>query len=322
MKPALREPARKALWALVRLAHTLDFRVVLPLLARLPLRWGYWLSILRGRVNASAGRDWRSVALGFRHIAQQTQAGYRLLAPQTEPQQWRAWLSERFATEAREEFEAALVAAGRIAGLECRYSPDDTCVRLSQRERGLVLLTPHFDSFFLGVAFLARCGVRVNLMTSAVTHDPRVHPAVRDHFFRKYRGLERRLNGGRALDMEAGVRPFYTMLQRREIVVVLADAPALPNGIRMAAHFLGTRRVLAGGALRMARYTHSDLGGFVCRHLEGQRYRLELGPLGPATDRESADRVYRFLGAAIEAQPGRWWAADLLPALPPAEGEC
>jgi len=38
--------------------------------------------------------------------------------------------------------------------------------------------------------------------------------AVSAHFEAKYAGLERHLNGGRLVDIEAGVRPIYRMLER------------------------------------------------------------------------------------------------------------
>lgn len=73
---------RAALWQVARLAHRADFAWVLPFIARLPLTLGYALSGWRGRFNAASGRDWRSVALGFRHIRRQSLAGYRLLPGQ------------------------------------------------------------------------------------------------------------------------------------------------------------------------------------------------------------------------------------------------
>ena len=60
-----------------------------------------------------------------------------------------------------------------------------------------------------GHRLLAANGARVNAMTSTVTHDPRVAAAVSAHFEAKYAGLAHHLNGGRLIDLEAGVRPIY-----------------------------------------------------------------------------------------------------------------
>ena len=306
------------LWRLVRMAHRADFAWFLPFIARLPLPLAYALSGLRGRINAATGRDWRSVALGFRHIRRQSLAGYHLLPGNASERERMAWRDERFVVEARDEFEARLIASRRVAELTCQFVPAAAETVCQQRERGLLLLTPHFDSFFLGVAFLARSGAKVNLMSSTLTHDPRVDKAVQHHFTQKYRGLEPYLNGGQVLDMEIGLRPFYRMLERRETLVVLGDAPVLPNGVSMTVDFLGARRVIAGGALRMAQRSNSDLGGYVCRYLGRGRYALEVCPIGPANDPETVARIYRFFSERILAHPGLWWAADLLPAMPPS----
>ena len=307
---------RVALWRLVRVAHRADFAWFLPFIAQLPLPLAYALSGLRGRVNAVTGRDWRSVALGFRHIRRQSLAGYQMLPGNASEHERAAWRNERFVVEARDEFEARLIASNRVSELICKFIPTSTEAVCQRRERGLLLLTPHFDSFFLGVAFLARSGAKVNLMSSTVTHDPRVNRAVKGHFTKKYRGLEHHLNGGQVLDMEAGLRPFYRMLEHRETLVVLGDAPVLPNGVSMTVDFLGARRLMAGGALRMAQRTGSDLGGYVCRHMGQGRYELEVCPIGAANDPQTVARIYKFFNDRILAQPGLWWAADLLPNMP------
>ncbi len=309
----------RLLWSAVRLAHRFDFAIVLPALARLPIGLGHRLAAWRGALNAMTGRDWRSVALGFRHIRAQTALGYRQLPLHPTDAQVRRWLRERFVVEARDEYEARLVAGGRVPELACDVRPAGALGQLVNRDRGLVLLTPHFESFVLGLTFLARSGAKVSVMSSAVTHDPRVDPAVQRHFTLKYRGLENFLNGGKVVDLELGTRQFYRMLQDRQVLVILGDGPALPNGASMEVDFLGARRVLSGGALRMAQRTHSDLGAYICRHVEGKRYELELGPIGRAEDPSALTAAYRFLSEAILKHPGGWWAADLLPSMPVVE---
>jgi lauroyl/myristoyl acyltransferase len=286
----------------------------------MPLWLGYLLSHWRGKLNARLARDWRSVALETRHIQRQSMAGYAQLPnPGTEAQRAQ-WCQQRFATEARDEFEAQLVAARRLHALQCTFLPAGSEILTNNSDRGLVLLTPHFDSFYLGIAFLAQAsGKRLNSMSSAVTKDPRVTPAVGLHFDRKYRGLEQYLHGGKVPDMEGGLRPFYRMLERRETLVVLGDAPVLPNGVSMEVDFLGARRMLAGGALRLAQQTGSDLGAFICRYVRPGQYALEICAAGPADDPQTLTRVYAFMGQHIAQDPGLWWASDLLPHMTPVE---
>ncbi|HVZ46404.1 MAG TPA: methyltransferase domain-containing protein [Ramlibacter sp.] len=306
-------------WEIARRVHHWDFACVLPALARLPIPLGHWLARVRGELNAMLGRDWRSMALGFRHLRRQCAIAYRELRPDAPPADIEAWTRGRFVAEARDEYESRLAAGGRVDDLECEIAgPGDARQLLAGRSRGLVLVTAHFESFFLGIAFLGRAtGATINSMSSSVTQDPRVDPAVQRHFDDKYRGLERYLNGGKVPDHEkTPPREFYRMLGRGEVLVIIGDAPVLPDGAEMVVPFAGGTRRLAGGALRLARATGSDIGAFVCRHLGGRRYRIEMSAIGPAEDPQTVAACYRFLGDAIEADPGGWWASDLLTAMP------
>lgn len=303
-------------WQLATRLHRLDFAVVLPWLARLPLPLGYALAEVRGRMNALTGRDWRSMGLGFRHIHRQCLEGYAQLSPGASSIELSTWRWGRFVSEAHDEYEARLIAGGRLQELHCDFEPCDALRHCKQRDRGLVLLTLHFESFFAGVGFLGRSGEVINLMSSAVTRDPRVAPEIQAHFERKYRGLEHCLNGGQVLDMEMGLRPFYSMLDRHETLVLLGDAPVLPQGASMTVEFLGGLRTLAGGGLRMAQRTGSDIGGFICAPNGPGRYRLVMCEPGPAQDPATIERIYQFFSQHILAHPGGWWASDLLPAMP------
>jgi lauroyl/myristoyl acyltransferase len=309
----------KIIWKIILLVHAFDYAVLLPCMARLPLFAGYVFSALRGWLNGFFKRDWRSVALETRHIARQSEMGYRMLFPDASDSLLKALLRERYATESREEFEGCLIAAKRVEQLNYTIFPDKFLQTCKQRKRGLLLLTPHFDSFMLGIAFLGRSGVKVNVMTSAVTHDPRVSSAVSQYYFNKYRGMECLMNGGLMLDKEGGIRAFYQMLKQGECLVILADSPATDNKSIIAPQFLGARRQLADGALRMARKTGSDIGAFVCRFERSGHYRVDGGDIFDAADPQAMDNVYEFLSNQILASPGRWWAADLLPNMPLVE---
>jgi lauroyl/myristoyl acyltransferase len=311
---------RALIWRWVRVVHHADYAWFLPFIARLPLRLAYALSALRGWINARGGRDWRSVALGFRHIRRQSLLGYELLPLAATPEARQRWCRQRFATEARDEFEAQWMAARRFDELQCQFVPAELASFAQHQQRGLILLTLHFDSFYLGSAFIARATGRViNSMSSAVSQDPRVDPAVTRHFELKYRSLEPYVNGGTVADMEVGLRPFYRMLERSETLIVLGDAPVLPNGAAMTVNFLGAKRLIAGGALRLAERTDSDLGAYICRYLSPGRYEVSLCPIGPAKDPETLVRIYQFFNTHILSQPGLWLAADLLPSMPAVE---
>ncbi len=306
-------------WKIAQQLHRFDFEKFLPFIARLPLPVGYAVARVRGAINGYTGRDWRSMALGTRHIWRNCKVAIGLLPIPSGGRQKAAWRRQRFVAEARDEYEARLIAAKRIERLFCTYSPSDAQIVCRERQQGLVLLTPHFDSFFLGAAFLARTGGTVNLMSSAITHDARVDVAVQAHFEAKYRGMEHYLNGGKIVNMELGMRPYYKMLARKETLIVLGDAPPLPNSPEMQVEFLGRIRTLSAGAVRLAQATNSALGGYVCTYDGRGRYRLTVSEIGSASDPQTVERIYAFFTETILGSPGLWWGADLLLAMPVVE---
>lgn len=306
---------RLLVWKILRLFNRWDYAYFLPNIARLPIAFGFWLAQLRGRLKARLQLDWRSVALGHRHIAQQSQIAYRGLFSKASPDQIRSLLNKRFRAEAQDEYDAQLIAQGRFKELKCAINPKEALAQIMSAPRGVLLLTIHYDSFYLGSLFLAQASRCVNIMSSAVTHHPLVDPAVQTHFSGKYRGSEPYLNGGQVLDMEHGLRPFYRMLERKEILMMLADAPVLPNGAGIDVLFLGEKRRLAGGALRLAMKTNSLMAAYVCRCTGPGQYTMQiLSPQEPSL--ETLNSIYQFLGDTILQDPSQWWAIDLLPQMP------
>lgn len=112
--------------------------------------------------------------------------------------------------------------------------------------------------------------------------------------------------------MEDGLRPFYAMLQRHETLVLLGDAPVLPQGVSMEVDFLGGMRALAGGGLRMAQRTGSDIGGFVCFPAGTGRYFMDWCEPGRRDDPATVARVYDFFYAYPAQSWGLVGCRDLL----------
>jgi len=304
---------RMLFWKIAGVIQTVDFAILLPLIARFPIKAGYFLLIIRAWLNSAFRCDWRSVALKTRHIERRSRLAYSLMFPELTETLLMDLVKKRYRSEAREEFEGCLIAARRVNQLDYQIYPDAFMQRCLNRNEGLVLLTPHFDSFLLGVVFLGLAGVKINVMTSSITHHSKVNSAVSRYFFRKYRGMERFLNGGLMLDRENGLRPFYKMLERGECLVVLADLPYLGKGTMTSATFLGLRREFAGGAVRMAQKTGSELGGYVCRFEGTGSYSVRGSHIFKSANSFSIDQVYEFLSNEIMRSPGHWVASDLLP---------
>ena len=281
-------------------------------------RAAYALADARGRVNARFDRDWVSLALQRPHVSAMTRAALAALLPAGAPIE--PALRERYQTLAREEFETRLLARRGLAPFALQA--DAAMQQLAERPAGcgLLLLTAHFETFMLGVAQLAAQGERVHLVISRVSSDPRLHPAIRAHFAKKYAGIERLLHGGRLLEIEDHQRHYYRALKAGEVVVILADAPALSPEAGVWLPWMGQTRAVAQGALRLAASTGSALGGFACHHLGGHRHALALSPLfppGPGLE-QAHEQVFAFLERHIRQAPARWWGMHLLPDYPVA----
>jgi hypothetical protein len=310
---------RAAWWRLLWKTQGADYGWLLPALARLPLWLALALSGLRDRVNGLLHRDWRSMSLGFSHIAVQTRAAYQAIRPEAASSTVSHWVRGRFMTESRNEFEAELVNRGRVHEMyfTLPQKAEVDPFLLNREGKGLLLLIPHFDSFHLGTAFLGQyltgSGRPIHAMSSAVFEDPRVHPAVQHHLNHKYQRIANYFNGGKVMHLEDGLRQFYKVLERGEILVVLGDSPPLPQGVVMEVPFLGARRTLAGGAIKMARRHNSQIGSFVCKNLRPGHYELVFSKIAPVDEARAVDDVYNFLSAQIRQNPQKWLAADLLP---------
>ena len=242
---------------------------------------------------------------------------YQLLDPQIAPQQLKRLVAQRFETECREEFEGQLIAARRVSELKCEFLSQAFLNDALNSEHGLILLTPHFDSFTLGIVFLGQMGVKINAMASLPEGCEAINPPAYQHFITKYKYMETYMNGGKIIPIEKGWKPFYAMLKRKECIMILGDVPLYDHKATAATPlFLGGRRRIAGGPLRMAKQTDSNFASFVCRNEGIGRYSLDGSPILNAKDPQALDSAYALMSRHITDAPGRWWTPDILPDMP------
>jgi lauroyl/myristoyl acyltransferase len=310
-----------------RFLHALqgwDYEIFLPLLARLPLPVAYALSDLRGFLNARFSRDWAELALGFPYVAERSARAYKDIHPLADETTVRAWVVERYQTVAREELDGALVIAGRMDALKVDLTPMRALLAQRESGRGLVVALSHHDSFFVGMLALARCGLTAHLMISDVVFDERVHPKLRAFTRAKYDAYISQMNGGQFLCASAQTRAFFRdALLAGHVVMVVTDTPAEKHPDKGTwVRWLGKRRKMADGALRLAMETGSEMMAMRVRHEAPGRQVWSCsslvgtsGQLGlsVAAEREAIYApLAQFLERAIYDDTGRWSAAHLL----------
>ena len=287
----------------------LDYALLLPLVARLPLPLTRTLSGWRGRLYARLGLDWAELALGFAYIRERIHHVAAELSPGLAPQ---ALSQQRYMTVSREEIDAFHIAQGHYDAL---VPSPQLLAYLAQlpADRGAVVLTAHFDSFLLTLKGLSFAGRPIYVMTSSIVEDPRVHPAQRRFFSFKYARAERFLNGGRFVHAEQSTRTFLKALRRKAIVVIAGDTPAAPEASGAWVDWFGQTRKMPVGALRLAQASHSTLSAVLTRQDLATAVPVwRTSPVCSAPDEAAYARLFAFMADEIRQHPGLWWASHLL----------
>lgn len=316
--------------ALARLLVTLEYRCLMPLLARGPLHWAYRVTAWRGRLNARWGRDWTELSLGIRYIAERSARAYGSFMPDADAATLKAWVVERYQTVAREELDGAFAIAGRFDVLRCDLSQVRQALSQKPADRGLVVVMSHHDSFFVAMLAIARTGARVSLMTSDVVFDERVPAALRRFTRLKYQAFEGQMNGGRFLPTSQFAHAFFKReLARGAVLIVVTDTPASTQPDRgTCVQWLGQSRKMADGAVRIAVETHSQLLAAHVRYESPGLFSWRCSALVDPDVSEALmpaqahrEQVFKPLAAFLEQvvyrDPGRWSAAHLLEDFPP-----
>lgn len=305
-------------------AQGLDYGVILPLMACLPLTWASRLADWRGAFNARHARDWAELSVGFAYVGERSAAAFREIFPNASEVQIHNLVVQRYQTVAREELEGWLAIRGRLDEIEMDLAPIQEALAQRAPNRGLVVVMSHFDNLFLGLVGIARSGVPVYLMTSDVVQDAHVHPTLRQFFKAKYQRYQEHLRGGALLPTSSQAREtFYRVLQNGGIVVVVSETPAPRNESKGTwVSWLGKRRKMADSAVRMAMDTGSQIVGMRNKHLKPGQIAWQWSCLMDPKDFQQFDAqvaremiyapIFAFLEAGIKAEPGRWWAAHLL----------
>ena len=303
-------------WAsLDHLIQTIDYRILLPTMARMPLGLGENLAKVRGILRAALDYEWRSMALRQRFVRKNTYEAMRIILPDAGRRKWISATLRRFIHNSREEWQACLFGRKVMSTIAQRSSVQgiDELLKIQEQGRGLIMVSCHFDSFCMGMVLFGMKGLRINVISTSMYEDPRIHPAVRAFFNRKYRAMEYHM-GGKMVYHQVDLPFFYRALERGETVALMGDIPGSKSNVFIP--FLGKSFRMPLGAWHMAKKTGSVLGAFVCLHQSHGRYRVICLPpkeIDPTSPRNTMEPIYGFLEAWIRKAPERWVAADLLP---------
>jgi lauroyl/myristoyl acyltransferase len=295
-----------------RLQHV-DYKIVLPCIAKLPIGFGEYFAKLRGLTQWLLDYDWRGMAIGSISIRVATRKVMRRLLID---EQWPAIETatmKRFINNSREEWQALLFSskAMRPIAQKCRIDNLQELKRLKAQKQGVVLISCHYDSFCMGMVLFGMQGLRVNVINTVASTDPRIHSAVRDFLYRKYRSMENLMHGKMPF-WQTDMDFFYRILNKGEIVTLMGDVPGSKSTVTIP--FLGHSFRLPLGAWHLARKTNSLLGAYVCHYQGSGRYWIDSLPCwmpDPEDPIQSLQPAYRFMESRILRYPHRWITADI-----------
>jgi hypothetical protein len=288
----------------------LDYGWVLPVLARLP-RWLAWpLVVLRGGVNFVFDWDWRTLALGHGYVRGATLDAMRALAALAGSGQSPVWLTlKRYVCASREEVDCWRLHRLDYARVPHSIEGLEGLLQARARGQGVVLLTAHFDSLYVGLALLARAGARIHLMATRLTSDPQVPPTITQHFDHKIGTLDKLLAPARVARFEDGLRFFVRALQGGDAVMMACDGVGTSTDRPQPVRFLGAQRLMASGPEFLAAKAGALVALFSCYQDSRGVWRISVSdPV--ALEDGGMQRAYALLEEQLLAAPWRWWAAD------------
>jgi predicted LPLAT superfamily acyltransferase len=293
-----------------RAVASLDYGWLLPLLARLPQPLAWPLVVLRGCINYVFDFDWRTLSLGHGYVRPATHNAMaqlvQLAGSKASP---RLLTLRRYLCTSREEVDSWRLSRLDYQNLPHRIQGLEPLLAAQARGQGVVLLTAHFDSLYIGLALLARAGLRVHLMATRITSDPRVPAAITEHYVRKTAALDTLLAPGQVVTFENNMRFFIRALRQGDAVVMACDGVSTSTERADPVQFLGGQQLMASGPQFLAKTTNAAIALFSCYQAKDGTFQIELtAPLGLAED--GLQRAFTALEAQLLAAPWRWWGAD------------
>lgn len=290
-----------------------DFGYFLPLMARLPLGLGKFLSVFRGYVCFIFDYNWKSEAIGFKYIRKGVFKMMKHLNPQkSDLYNWYLTL-RRFTYESREEWQALLFAKPIIKKIfsASTFENIDVLNKTDTDKEGLVLVTAHLDSYAMGMVLLGINGTKVNIATNDFFGDERIHEDVSKHYYSKYANMEHLMNG-KLLDPSLHKEHLYSSLSKGECVMFVSDVPGSKSTIHIP--FVSKKFQMPLGAFHLANKTGSKLAAYVCIYEGLGKYKTVFLPpveIFPDNPEKTMRPIYEFLESWILKYPDRWMASEI-----------
>jgi len=289
-------------WRLV-----LRYRLLYPLLARLPARIGYRLATAVGRIAVQIDRS---------EFAAASAALAKVFPAQTAAQRKGILLTQQ-GLRSREILDIYRLRQLQAHNVErsVRLEGVEHLRQAAAVGRPVVLYSAHFGRLIMPLVALGLAGIRNSCLTADFER-PDV-PAQRRRYLTFKHEQMQRLMGGEVIQRGAPLRRLYRVLHDKGVLIVILDAPPAAGDSVERFPFLGGTAQVSPGALRLARRTNALLIPYFALERDG----LIEGRILPPVDVEGIDdasamaRLFAPIEKQILAHPDHWWMWQILHAI-------
>jgi lauroyl/myristoyl acyltransferase len=300
------------------LIRHLDYRLLLPIAARLPVSQAYSAAEFRGDRICKAQHESRAHAL----------ANVQACFPHLSAQEVYQVVRGHYLTRSRDEMEAFWIkrpmgfldSLVEIENLEVLRSA-------AHSRRGTLFVSAHFGSIALPVSTIGRKGIPLNCVARSIEpEDNPLHPANYSYARKRVRWMEQATQRPFILSGQTSYFKVRRLLKTGQVATVLVDVIPVPARSRACVSFLGKEAFLGDGIARLYEDTQAHLIFWSCVHdparrkliVEIQDFTSEVEKL--ANRIEIMRKLAQVLSEKIEQNPHHWMLWDSLAHFRPSAG--
>lgn len=295
---------------IVSLLKYLDYFVLLPLLARLPVQMAYRLCRFRGWVQSRMRADSR------KHAEQ----NMRRVLPSLTPDEVKRLVLEHFQVKARDELEAFwysrplsfLLRFVRVTGME-------ELQKARIRGNGVLFFSGHLGSLGLCWTVIGKHRIPINIVARSIEPEENpLHPAARDYNQKKVAWIEEAIARKFVLTRRGNYPRVRELLRSGEVVMIAIDVlPDIVNPRRtVSVELMGQKCTLADGIASLYQETQASLVQWTIHHdPRSGLQKIELRDVTARVERQGSKReIVQTLANLLEEKilkyPEHWHVWD------------
>lgn len=285
-------------------AKTLKYRLILPMIARLPRRLAFYLTTKLGRRYFwHFEQDWIKAY----------RAGLQQAFPQATHEQVENWVYQHFGMMAREELDVFYLTRMRINTLDQMLSLSAAALLEHRQLGGKIIIMAHAGRPIMLSSALGLSGLSIGMLSQVIDErNPHLDAPTRAYLQYKMHHTVH-LAGGRWVTTADHLRVMYDALKQGETLIIMMDLVEANPDRQIKLNFLGGQLKLPPGIIRMAQSTGAKLyyGRALDQNNMAQCSIVAL-PDDPILAMQTAADL---LEADVKQAPWQWWQWNNLPLL-------